>query len=345
MKIFNQSGFLAIVMLLLSAAWAPAEVKIAKVKITNVSISPRLLVEFYQAHQNQRNSIPMAASHIFMMIATCIGKNEKGVPLEFKVEIMEGRNQVVVATGFQARPLEEGTNRYNANQINTSNINITFNDAYQPGSVSQGARGSIFPMGNYRVAITPTSPAGSPYIVNFAFFAPQSSLNIPPRPVYPRNVEVNTLLPNFSWTPVQKAKEYEVMVSPNKNPEVNTYWRSRRLRNTQTLYSSAARTLESGQKYYWKVRAFDDFGKPIGGKDGCSQPAWFQINTIMTRVSNKVSPAEADSVLKSLIPDKAIVDQLKGFRAIALETNCDDLAGLLRQLREGTAKLISARLE
>ncbi len=341
MKILHRVGLSVIAMIFLGAASAPAEVR-----ITNVSLSPRLLIELYQAYHNQRNSIPMAASRIFMMIATYTGGQKIVDVLEFKVEIKEGRNQVVVATGFQAHPLVEGTNRYNATQINTSNLNVSFNTAYEPSTnASQVAQGNIFPMGNYRVAITPTSPPGPSYVVNFAFFAPQSSLNMPPVPVYPRNVEVNTLLPSFSWTPVQKAGEYEVRVSSNQNPEVNTCWRSRRLKNTQVLYSSAARALESGKKYYWHVRAFDSFGKPIGGKDGRSQPAWFQIKTVMTRVKTTVSPHEADSVLKRLIPNKAIAVQLKGFRAMALETNCDDLSGLLRQLREGTAKVISARLE
>jgi len=343
MNILHRVGLSVMAMMFLSAASASA-----KVQITNVSLSPRLLMELYQAHQNQTNSIPMAASQIFMMMVTYkVESAEKADKLEFKVEIKEGRNQVIMATGFKTTiNLSPGVNTYNANQINTSKINVTFNDAYQPSSsFSQISQGSIFPMGNYRVAITPTSPVGLPYIVNFALFAPQSSLNMPPVPVYPRNVEVNTLLPSFSWTPVQKASEYEVMVSPNQNPEVNTYWRSRRLKNTQALYASAARALKSGQKYYWQVRAFDSFGKPIGGKDGRSQPAWFQIKTVMTQVSTAVSPQEADSVLKSLIPDKAIASQLEGFRAMALESTCGDLAGLLRQLSEGTAKVISARLE
>ncbi len=340
MKILHRVGLSVIAMMFLSAASASTTVR-----ITNVSLSPQLLMELYQAYQNKATSIPMAASRIFMMMVTSMEDDELPY-MEFKVEIKEGRNQVIMATGFKTGSLSIGANTYNANQINTSNINVTFNDAYQPSSsFSQVAQGSIFPMGNYRVAITPTSPAGPSYIVNFALFAPQSSLNMPPVPVYPRNVEVNTLLPSFSWTPVQKASEYEVRVSPNQNPEVNTYWRSCRLKNTQALYASAARALKSGQKYYWQVRAFDSFGKPMGGKDGRSQPAWFQIKTIMTQVSTAVSPREADSVLKSLIPDKAIAAQLKGFQAMALESTCGDLAGLLRQLREGTAKVISARLE
>ena len=126
MNILHRVGLSVMAMMFLSAASASA-----KVQITNVSLSPRLLMELYQAHQNQATSIPMAA---FMMMVSSTHDSELPY-MEFKVEIKEGRNQVVMATGFKTiGKLSPGVNTYNANQIDAKSINVTFNDAYQPSS-------------------------------------------------------------------------------------------------------------------------------------------------------------------------------------------------------------------
>jgi hypothetical protein len=175
-------------------------------------------------------------------------------------------------------------------------------------------------------------------------FTPSSALNMPPVLVYPVSVELNTVLPNFSWTPVAKASGYEVTVGTEPNPEGNIYWKSERTNATQALYSPAARALENGVKYYWQVRAFDSLGNPVGGVDGKSQPASFTINS-SNRATTAVTPAEVETVLKALITDPAVFPKLTAYSPAAIETSSLDVADLLRQLKNGTAKIISAQVE
>ncbi len=327
-----------------AAAAAPAS---ARVRVVNVSLSPQILLELYRSHQNHLSSIGWVNPSIFL-IAVNADAASAGQYLAFDVEIFDGATLVARAGHFRvlARTLVRGPNSFNANDISAEGLTIEFNDAYSPGNnPGQIAQGNLMPMGNYKVLIRPVDPTpGDPYILGLSLFTPQSALNLPPLPIFPKGVAVNTLLPTFAWTPVAKAAWYVLTVGPDQNTEVNTYWKSGRLNGTQALYSPAARILEDGKKYFWQVRAYDTFGRPIGGVNGQSQPAAFTINS-SARLNTAVSPAEVEVVLKNAIPDPSLFTPLNNFQPVAVETDCEDLADLLRQLRDGSAKVISARVE
>ncbi len=329
----------------LSCLWA--SVGWARVQITNASLSTQILLEAYRSSQNNLNSITWIDPNI-IQLAVQSDAATAGQNLAFDIEIFDGSTQVVTIGHFRVVPktLASGANLYNASDVNASNLQVNFNKDYLPnvnsGNISQG---SIMPMGNYRLILRPVAPTpGDPYSMNVALFTPSSALNQPPVTIYPKDVEVNTFLPNFTWTPVANAAWYEVSVGPDSNLDVNTYWKSGRLTLTQTLYAPSARTLENGQKYYWQVRAFDSFGKPIGGIDGKSQPTMFTVVS-SNHLNTLVSPLEVEAVLKTTVPNTNIFNPLAVYQPVAIETNCDDVAGLLRQLKDGSAKVLSARVE
>jgi len=320
-------------------------VSLAGVRITNIAVSPRVLLEIYKAWQENRTDVLEHSSLAASIFYISVVSDKEADNFKFRFEIKD-EDTDVASVDFQTTvSLKTGKNVFNAHQITTDNSQVQFNNNYITSSdLSRMLQGESVIRGNFRLLLVPTSPSGPAYSIRYALFAPPSSQNSPPILIHPRNIAVNTLLPMFSWSPGQGAVSYEVLVSPNQDPTVNTYWRSEKIKVNQLLYSPAARTLENGKKYYWMVIAYDEFGRPIGGLNGRSQPSWFKINSA-ARVNTAVSPAEADAVLRIAIQQKAIFADLKDYQPIALETTSPDLADLLRQLREGSAKVTAFDME
>lgn len=332
--------------LVLSLGAGPAG---AAVQVTQVVLSPRLLLDIYHAVQINSGRIDWNNPNIIQLAALADAASA-GQRLAFTIEVLDGGTWVARAGRFQvlSRPLNLGSNLFNANDIGNSGLTLTFNSAYAPQTSNLGT-GNVMPSGNFSVRFTPVDPStgvptGPVYILNLVLFTPRSALNQPPIPIFPRGVAVNTPLPLFSWTSVPNAASYEVQVGPDQDTKVNTYWRSPRLSLTQALYPPNARALENGQRYYWQVRALGALGNPIGGVDGYSQAADFTVNS-SARATTAVSPAEVEAVLRTKVQDPAVFSQLEGYRPAAIETTSDDLAGLLQELRDGTAALISADVE
>jgi hypothetical protein len=340
----KRSGLAGICLWLLVAA--PAW---SGVQITQIVLSPQLLLDIYHAAQNNLSSLDWTNPNTIQLAALADAASA-GQHLGFTLEVLDGNTWVARAGRFQvlSRPLSQGPNVFDTNDIGDTGLTITFNNAYAPKTGSFG-QGNVMPTGNFRVVFTPVDPAtgssiGPAYIVTLTLFTPRSALNQPPIPIYPYGVVVNTSMPFLSWTSVPNAAFYEVSVGPNQDTNVNTYWRGVRLRQNQVLYPSSARTLENGQKYYWQVRALDSFGNPLGGVDGRSQAADFTINS-SARGTTAVSPAEVETVLRAAITDPGVFNKLTGYQPVAVETTADDPAGLLQQLRDGTARVISAGVE
>jgi hypothetical protein len=333
MKRFRFTGLVLMLALASLALRATADVR-----VVNMSVSPRVLMSLYD-QSKQGGTLTWPSEQVLMIL---LNSDAPASSFSFRLEIRNGSNLVAGAQPFQVEPLVKGSNSFSAGQIKANNLTVDFNAAYIPGTVGQG--GSVMPMGDYKMVLIPLSPNGPPYTMNLALFAPSSSLNTPPVPIYPKEVEVNSTLPTFSWTPVQKAKNYELLVSPDQNPGVNTYWDSGRITGNQVLYSPAARALVNGQKYFWQVQAFDDFGKPVGGVDGRSQPTWFIVNSAI-QVSNAVSPVEVDAALRTALGDRVDFTAFNLYMPITVETTSPDLAGLLRQLRDGSAKVLEIQTE
>jgi hypothetical protein len=319
----------------------------AKVKITQASISPKILLEIYQNSKTNTGTIDWASPNIFLMNVVS-DVQSAGQTFNFVMEIAEGNVKVADIKVFRvlSRPLVLGSNLFNASDINAEGLTMTFNENYKYGMDSgTSSQGQVLPMVTYRVTLRPVEPTpGDPFTLALSLFTPSSAINQPPVPVYPNQIEINTVLPNFAWTTVTQAATYEVTLGPDPNPETNSYWRSGPVFGTQTLYLPSARALENGRKYYWQVRAFDSLKQPVGGVDGRSQPAVFTINTLTT-ANTSVAPAEVEAALKSKAPDPAVFKDLTVYKPVAIETNAADLKDLLRQLRAGSAKIIALRLE
>lgn len=329
-----------LVCLAASTAWA-------RVQINNASISTQILLEAYRSAQNNLSSINWINPNVLLLAVTSdqatVGKN-----LTFNLQIFDGGTLVAGAGPFRVatRTLALGNNIYNAGDITATGLTITFNSNYSPsGDLGHLTGGNPMPMGNYRIVLAPVAPTpGDPFSLNISLFTPPSAVNMPPIPIYPKDIEINTVLPNFSWTPVAKAVGYEVTVGSEPNPEGNVYWKSERVNATQVLYAASARSLENGKKYYWQVRAFDSFGNPIGGVDGKSQPANFTVNS-SNRATTAVAPKDVETVFRGVITDPTLFLKLNAYDPAAIETSAPDVADLLLQLKNGTAKIISAHVE
>jgi len=330
---------LVLVCLTASSAWARGQ-------INNVSLSTQILLEAYRSAQNNSSAITWINPQV-LLLAVSSDKASAGLNLNFNLQVFDGNTQVLSAGPFKVtRTLALGNNIYNAGDISAQGLTITFNQNYNPqGDTSHLAAGNPMPMGNYRVLLAPVTPTpGDGYNSSLALFTPPSAMNMPPIPIYPKEIEVNSVLPNFVWTPVAKAAGYEVTVGSEPNPEGNVYWKSERLNATQALYAPSARALENGHKYYWQVRAFDSFGNPIGGVDGKSQPASFTVNS-SNRVSTAVAPKDVETVFRGVITDPTIFVKLNAYEPVAIETSAADVADLLQQLKNGTAKIVAAHVE
>ncbi|MCK5241945.1 hypothetical protein KAR34_05800 [bacterium] len=316
----------------------------AKVRINSITISPRVLMEIYKAWDKGDSKVEMVSSKILMMsVESTKAKNS----FRFRLEIKDGNVDVASVNFMTTVPLVVGKNVFNAGQIsNPANNVINYNNDYlkqeEVMKMLQGGNSQI--KGNFQVQVIPLDPTGPSYAMRIAMFAPPSAQNNPPRVIYPNSIVVNTLLPMFSWSPGQGAVSYEVLVSPNQDPTINTYWKSPMVRANQLLYLPSARALENGKKYYWMVMAYDEFGKSIGGLNGRSQPAWFKLNSV-GKVNTAVTPVEADAAMRVAIKQKDVFDELKNYKPVALESTSSDLADLLRQLREGSAHVTAFDLE
>jgi hypothetical protein len=315
----------------------------AVAQIENIVVSPRMLMEVYKA-ANDSTQVSLLSSKIIQMK---VESTEARNSFRFRVEVKDGNVDIASVTFETSVPLVIGKNIYHAGQItnpagNAPIYNSDYLNQEEVIKMLQGGNSQI--KGNFKVLVTPLDPTGPAYGMRIAMFAPPSAQNNPPRVIYPNSIVVNTLLPMFSWSPGQGAVSYEVLVSPNQDPTVNTYWKSPLVRANQLLYSPAARALDNGKKYYWMVIAFDEFGKPIGGLNGKSQATWFTINSV-GRVVTSVTPAEADAAMRLAIKQKEVFDGLKKYKPVALESTSGDLADLLRQLREGSARVTAFDLE
>jgi hypothetical protein len=330
--------FLSLLLLFSLAAGGTAQ---AAVKIISVAISPRILMEAYRLYENHGTHLAWPTDQILMLT---IQSDTAVENFTFQVEIHGGNDLVASLSPLLIQHLAKGMHSYSADQIIANNLTVRFNTHYLSNDIGKVATGSISPMRTFRLLLVPLQPQGEAYTAGLSLFTPQSALNSPPVPIYPRDVEVNTVLPAFSWTPVQKAKHYEVSVGPDQNPEVNTYWRSERIAQNQVLYSPAARALQQGGKYFWQVKALDEFGNSIGGVDGKSQAVWFVVNS-NTQVNSTVSPAEVDALLRQLVANQVDFSQFNAYTPAAVESSSPDLAGLLRQLREGAANVTQVQVE
>jgi|GEM_PF-7009363 len=333
-------GTLAMVGLCLFAPLAVAGQSAADVRIVNISLSPQVLMQIYA---NYKNGGPLTwPNDQLLMIAVESGQDEPA--FTFRIDIRHGRNVVASAEPFELKPLARGMNTFGANQLAATNLSVSFNSDYIPADLSKGITPNTLPTGQYVVVLTPLNPRGPAYTVTLPLFTPPSALNMPPIAIYPKEVQVNTQLPTFTWTQVQKAKDYEILVSTDQDPGVNTHWKSERVAVNQLMYAPSARTLENGQRYYWQVRAYDDFGKPVGGVDGKSQPVWFQVNS-GTHLASSVTPAEVDAAFRAALPDRVNFQLFDAYTPVAVETTSPDLAGLLRQLRGGSLRVLSVEVE
>jgi hypothetical protein len=317
----------------------------ATVTVNQVMLSPQILLQIYRAYQSHLNNIDWNNPNIIQLLAAADAASA-GKNLTFRVEIYAGSIWVATVGDFKAlsRVLALGPNQFNANDIGAVNLNVQFNPNYTPDA-NNLTQGSILPSSSFIVKIVPVDlTPGQPFVMQFELFTPRSALNQPPIPIYPKGVEVNTPLPQFSWTSVPNAAYYVLSVGPNQDTNVNTYWTSGHLTLAQAMYPPDARALENGQMYYWQVKAVDTFGNPVGGVDGRSQAADFTVNS-SAHATTAVSPADAEAALKIAIKDPAVFDKLTGYQAVAIETTADDLAGLLQQLRDGTATVTAAGVE
>ncbi len=337
-----KSLFRAGVLLLLILATAVPRV-LADAKILNVIISPHVLQEVYKAYQDGRTNVPMINANVVQMT---VASTEAASSFLFRLEVWDDRTRVMDVNFQTTSPLPIGTTIFNAAQIAATGSPINYNDDYMTSeNIGEIITGNSVLQGNFYLVLVPIKPSGPPYRARVTMFATRGSQNLPPNLVYPRNVEITTVLPNFVWTPgSRKAVSYEVLVSPDQNPQVNTYWRSSRMPATQAIYPPSARALANGEKYYWQVRAFDAFGNPVGGNAGKSPPAWFRVNSA-ARASTAVTPPEVDRVLRQVIPKPEVFKRLKNYRPVGLESTHPDLADLLRQLQDGSAKVTSYVVE
>jgi hypothetical protein len=78
--------------------------------------------------------------------------------------------------------------------------------------------------------------------------------------------------------------------------------------------------------------------------DGKSQPASFTVNS-SNHATTALAPGDVETVLKGLITDPTILAKLAAYSPAGIETSAPDLADLLQQLKNGTAKIISVSLE
>jgi hypothetical protein len=339
MKSIGRIGW--IVVLLLGLASGPAR---ADVQIQNVAVSPHVMQEIYKAYQENRTNVPMLSSRVFLMNVT---SDQPASAFRFRMEVWD-RSTRVADTSFQTTaPLFAGRNVFTADQIGTIGNRVNFNDAYISTQDLNSLLKNDSPIlkGEFYLVLVPENPAGPPFRTRIALFASPASQNLPPYLIYPKDMDISTLLPNLVWTPGSRnAKTYEVLVSPNQDPLVNTYWRSGRLTGTQVIYPPSARALANGEKYFWQVVAYDEFASPVGGVDGKSVPAWFRINS-PSHVSNAVTPPEVDKTLRQSVPNSGLFADLKLYQPVGVETTHPDLAELLRQLRDGSAKITSFELE
>ena len=93
-------------------------------------------------------------------------------------------------------------------------------------------------------------------------------------------IGLDVLQPRFSWQLVSDQRNvsqtaYEIMVSSGKG----TAWKSGKVMSGQSVhvpYAGAA--LQSGKKYTWEVRVWDNNGKPLPW----SEPAFFQTALLNT---------------------------------------------------------------
>lgn len=313
----------------------------AEVRIKGVSLSTRLLLDIYKAYEQESSLASLDPNVLIMTVESTVEVPSWAI----EVKIFDG-TQWVAATDIGVAALKKGFNRYNASQFDVTVSQPKYNEAYQPSfNVETVASGNILPISNFKIVITPKPPqSGPPYILTMGLFAPRSAVNRPPVPIYPRDMAINSALPNFSWMPANGAKSYAVVVGPEIDPEINAYWRSRQLTGTQITYPGPARALQTNKKYFWKVIAYDGVGKPVGGALGQSQVAWFKINSA-TKSGARITPQEADRIVRRVIKDEKILTTLNNYQAVAVTGSSDDLADLLQQLQAGTAKIISQRLE
>ncbi|MEW6516319.1 MAG: hypothetical protein AB1439_05370 [candidate division FCPU426 bacterium] len=339
MKSIGRIGW--IVVCLFSLAAVPAK---ADVRIVNVAVSPHVMLEIYKAYQENRTNVPMVSPRVFLMD---VSSDQVASAFRFRLEIWDGKTRVADTVFQTTTPLRVGHNVFTADQIGTIGNRVNFNDDYVSAQNLDAVLRGDSPIlkGDFYLVLTPENPAGPSYRIRLALFASPAAQNLPPLLIYPKDLDISTLLPNLVWSPGSRnAKTYEVLVSPNQDPQVNIYWRSGRLAGTQILYPPSARTLENGEKYYWQVIAYDEFGSPVGGMDGKSIPAWFRINSA-TRISTAVTPPEVDRTLRQSVPDAGLFADLKLYQPVGVETTHPDLAELLRQLRDGSAKITSFELE
>lgn len=329
-------------LVLLLAGLSLAAAAQAGVKINALSVTPRILVEFYRANQAGGNTLVLPSQIVMMSLTS----TQAALAFKFHVEVYDGGTWVVRTSNasFWTGPVQPGVNLFDLSQITVHNLNLQFNSDYNPSNDLSKLTSGGLPMGNYRIVVVPDDPSGTPYSASVALFTPSSALNQPPLLIYPKDIEVNVSLPTFSWTPVSHASSYEVLVGPDIDPTVNTYWKSGLLSGTQVLYAPGARALENGKKYAWLVVAYNEFGQPIGGTQGRSQPAWFKLNT-PSRAASQVSVREVEAVLKQVAPNQFDWDRLKDYEPLAVESTATDLPALVEQLRQGGARVISGRVE
>ncbi len=310
----------------------------ALVQINGVSVAPRLLLDIYDA---VLKSQPLVVNPNVVMLSAL--SDEQADHWQFSLAIQDGATEVA-RINVGVGELKIGQNRYNASQMDMSNSQPQYNEAYKPNLNLSGG-GSVLPMGHYKIVLTPLPPqSGPPYTVALALFTPSSALNRPAVPIFPRNVAVNTALPTFTWMPATSAHSYEVVVSPNHDPEINTYWRSAKVASTQITYEAQARALEQDKQYFWEVIAYDVFGQPIGGSLGRSAISWFKL-LAPDQSGAAVSPEEADRVVRQVITDASLLKGLQPYRAVAVSSSSEDLADLLKQLQTGSAKIISQQFD
>ncbi|MBN1594325.1 hypothetical protein JW933_00215, partial [candidate division FCPU426 bacterium] len=249
----------------------------ADVQITNIAVSPRLLMEIYQAWKEGRTNIPMLSSKIFYL---ALDANENRDDFQFRFEVKDGDTNIASVNFVTTAPVQPGKNVYGAHQITTPSDNVVIynNDYINTNEVLKMLRGGESRIrGDFKLMLTPVNARGPVYTIPYAMFAPVSAQDHPPRIVNPKGIAVTSLLPVFSWLPGQGATFYEVLVGPNQDPSVNTYWRSEKVTASQAMYPPSGRALQNGQKYYWQVIAYDEFRRPIGGTNGKSEPAWFKV--------------------------------------------------------------------
>ena len=92
---------------------------------------------------------------------------------------------------------------------------------------------------------------------------PVSGMRIP-EPIAPVEVQVQTLNPNFSWSEVDGAFEYSLLVASDEGLSQVMYQNPHIADLGISYPTSGAIPLEFEKTYYWQIQAFDNNGSPVG---------------------------------------------------------------------------------